>query len=204
MKSYPVCGLDYDWTHRSTLKNIYSNTNQIRNSSGKKSRLRSLIPHLKHGVFEMGRVKISSSMQFGCVFWGSMKKYIHIYTYIHIWFIWYCNWICFFPRCCIHTVYLPEKFSHKMQVRIPHTSSQSYTIICMYNIPKTWCFCSTWTRRPTGCVQTTRNVGGFIEKKGVRMRNGVKFDATPSLPKIGVVCLVKGKVGALKSEDSMF
>ena len=35
----------------------------------------------------------------------------------------------------------------------------------MYNIPKTWCFCSTWTRRPTGCVQTTRNVGGFIEKK---------------------------------------
>ena len=113
----------------------------------------------------MGRVKISSSMQFGCVFWGSMKKYIHIYTYIHIWFIWYCNWICFFPRCCIHTVYLPEKFSHKMQVRILHTSSQSYTIICMYNIPKTWCFCSTWTRRPTGCVQTTRNVGGFIEKK---------------------------------------
>lgn len=36
------------------------------------------------------------------------------------------------------------------------------------------------------------------------MRNGVKFDATPSLPKIGVVCLVKGKVGALKSEDSLF
>lgn len=57
------------------------------------------------------------------------------------------------------------------------------------------------------CLETTRNVGGFLDKKCPHvsaMRNGVKFDATPSLPRIGVVCLVKGKVGALKSEDSFF
>lgn len=98
-------------------------------------------------------------------------------------------------------IYLPEKFSHKMYIRIPHTSSQSYTIwtskksrVNLFNLDKK-------THR---LCPNNEERWWLYWKKVSAMRNGVKFDATPSLPKIGVVCLVKGKVGALKSEDSLF
>lgn len=188
MKSYPVCGLDHDWTHRSTLnKENYSNTNQIRNSSGLSSQfcymIRCIIfrwgnfevekfdPAVDFGVFETGRVKISSSICSLCFFfWGSMKKYIHI----HIWFIWYCNWIC--NTQVLYTYIYQE--SSAIKCRWEYLIHREKHIPYEYII--NW-ICSTRTRRPTGCVQTTRNVGGFISKKGVRhaKRSEVRCHSEP-------------------------
>lgn len=216
MKSYPVCGLDHDWTHRSTLnKENYSNTNQIRNSSGLSSQfcymIRCIIfrwgnfevekfdPAVDFGVFETGRVKISSSICSLCFFfWGSMKKYIHI----HIWFIWYCNWIC--NTQVLYTYIYQE--SSAIKCRWEYLIHREKHIPYEYIIKqkKQSEFVQLGQEDPQVVSKQRGTLVALFQKKVSAMRNGVKFDATPSLPKIGVVCLVKGKVGALKSEDSLF